>query len=93
MRRFVPLLAAAFVCAACGEAPQQGASPEPYSAQSSRDARGQPGYSENPTQWDQVEGEDTGRASAATGASDQGLSDLPAGDAPADSEQQPEPTP
>ena len=91
MKLLVPLICAGAL-AACGQPAQQQASQEPYSAPSSPDATGQPGYSENPTQWDQVQGEATGRGSAATGASEPGqnLGNLPAGDTNANTGQQPQ---
>ncbi len=88
MKLLVPLICAGLL-AACGQPAQQQASQEPYSAPSSPDARGQPGYAENPTQWDQIQGEESGRGSAATGATGQGLNELPAGDAGAGSQQAP----
>lgn len=93
MKLLVPLICAGAL-AACGQPAQQQASQEPYSAPSSPDARGEPGYAENPTQWDQIQGEATGRGSAATGATGQGLNELPAGDAGAGSQvRQPEEAP
>ncbi len=90
MTRLFVIAACIAVLGACGDnATQQQASQDPYSATSSPDATGQPGYSDNPTQWDQITGEDTGRASAATGATEQRLNGLPAGDASADTQQQP----
>ena len=73
---------------ACGQAAEQEASQEPYSAPSSPDARGQAGYATDPGYTNQQDsGAEGGRGSAATGASDPG----PAGDA--NSQQQPPATP
>lgn len=77
MKFVVPIIAFVFL-AACGQPAQQEAKQEPYSAPSSPDATGQPGYPTDPGYTNQQgTGAEGGRGSAATGASDPG----PAGDA------------
>jgi hypothetical protein len=87
MKLALPFIIAALVTA-CGESAQQEASQEPYSAPSSPDATGQPGYATDPGYTNQQDtGAEGGRSSAATGAS----GDAPAGDP--NSQQQPPQTP
>lgn len=93
--KIAAILLVAGALAACGQAEQKQAQSKAYSAPSSPDARGQPGYTTDPGIVNQQDtGAEGGRGSAATGATEQGLGDLPAGDtAGGDSTQQPERTP
>lgn len=75
------------VLAACGQAEQTQTAEAPYAAESSPDARGKTGYATDPGYWGENGSETGGRGSAATGATEQGLGGLPAGDP--SSQQQP----
>jgi hypothetical protein len=68
------------VLAACGPSEQTQTAQAPYAAETSPDARGSSGYPSDTGYWGENGGEEGGRGSAATGATEQGLEDLPAGD-------------
>lgn len=66
--------------ASCGQPQPTQTAEAPYAAETSPDARGEPGYATSPGYWGENGAAKGGRGSAATGATGQRLNNLPAGD-------------